>query len=185
MAYDLETLRRAQEENGPPVLRFFRWNQPTVSYGRHQRFIDIHSFVPAGWEVVQRPTGGGLVYHKDDLCVSLCWRQGQPPFPTRLRDVYAWIHSLLLEAIQPFTKARLATCKDCKKDQVPFATQQCFNQPVAYDILKGVQKVVGGALCRQKGALLYQGSIQNIPRTDIASSIVNAFRRAFRRTWAN
>src|SRR4051794_8387098 len=96
MAYDLATLRKVQEGQSP-TLRFFRFRQPTLSYGRHQSLETTKPLAPSGWDVVQRPTGGGIVLHGDDLCLSLCWRVGQRPLPLHLKDHYAWIHSVILQ----------------------------------------------------------------------------------------
>jgi lipoate-protein ligase A len=36
MAYDSNTLRKMQLSFHVPVLRFFRWDRPGATYGRHQ-----------------------------------------------------------------------------------------------------------------------------------------------------
>jgi lipoate-protein ligase A len=178
MAYDLEMLRKVQYGGHPPILRFFRWSWPTVSYGKHQRLEHIGSHVPPGWDTAQRPTGGGLVFHEHDLCLSLCWRAGQPPLPARLKDHYAWIHNVLLDALQPGAETRLATCRDCAVS-APFAVRDCFSEPVAFDVLQNDRKIAGGALCRQKDAFLYQGSLQNIADPDLEPRLAAAFQRRF------
>ncbi len=67
MAFDLRTLDAVQNGVQAPTLRFFRWSEPTVSYGKHQSVEPILSQIPADWAVVQRPTGGGL-----DVLAGLC-----------------------------------------------------------------------------------------------------------------
>jgi lipoate-protein ligase A len=179
MAHDVHTLNQIQSEGISPVLRFFRWIRPTVSYGRHQSFDKIQSLVPLGWDTVQRPTGGGFVFHNNDLCFSLCWREGQAPLPPRIKDVYAWIHTLVVEALQPLVSTRLANCRDCAPEPPPFATRQCFTEPVAFDVLHQGQKVVGGALCRQKNVFLYQGSIQGIPASNLEQLLKARLNQTF------
>ena len=179
MAYDLNTLRMIQNENHPPVLRFFHWSRPAVSYGKHQSLDEICSLIPSGWDTVQRPTGGGLVFHGKDLCLSLCWSNGQPPLPTRLKDHYAWIHNVIMEALRPFAETRLANGRDCSTPSSPFAARDCFTKPVAFDVLRGRQKIVGGALCRHKDTLLYQGSIQYPAQEELERQLGQAFRAAF------
>jgi lipoate-protein ligase A len=184
MAYDLNTLRLMQTEDHSPLLRFYRWDKPTVSYGKHQSLAIIQALIPPGWEAVQRPTGGGLVYHGDDLCLSLCWRSGQPPLPERLKDYYAWIHTVILDALKPLTNlptgqagTRLANCRDGASPESAFATRNCFYEPVAYDVLLDRQKIVGGALCRHKDAFLYQGSIQSISSPLLETHLYETFSK--------
>ncbi len=160
MAYDVETLRQMQDSSRPPVLRFFRWSKPGVSYGKHQSLDKLQALIPPDCEAVQRPTGGGLVFHGADLCLSLCWRQGQPPLSQRMQDQYAWIHQTISDALQALTEIRMARCGDSAPLVTPFATRECFTAPVAFDLLAGTQKIVGGALCRRRNVFLYQGSIQ-------------------------
>jgi lipoate-protein ligase A len=185
MAYDLQTLNRLASEGGDPILRFFRWNAPGASYGKHQSPEALSSQIPIGYPSVRRPTGGGLVLHGEDLCLSLCWRSGQPPIPPRVRDQYPWIHRIILETLSAVTPAKagaqsivLAECRDCSLPAA-FDTRSCFREPVVYDLLLDGQKIAGGALCRQRDVFLYQGSIQNIPTAGLELSLRSAFQRAF------
>jgi lipoate-protein ligase A len=177
MAYDRQTLETLQNPDHSPVLRFFRWDKPAATCGKHQNLSDISTKIPAGYEAVQRPTGGGIVLHGDDLCVSLCWRAGQPPLPTRLKDHYAWIHNVLVQALIPTGDARLANCRECATVS-PFAIRDCFNEPVVFDVLRNGRKIAGGALCRQKDVFLYQGSIQGAD-PDLEARLKTVFLHAF------
>ncbi len=176
MDYDRETLKKLQEGDHPAVLRFFRWEHPVVSYGRHQRLESIRHLIPATWETVQRPTGGGMVLHDRDLCVSLCWRAGQAPLPARVKDVYRWIHTQMLQALPTVSHARLASCRDCSTPS-DFAVRSCFSEPVIYDILSDQQKIVGGALCREKEVFLYQGSIQDFGDAALENRLIANFQK--------
>jgi lipoate-protein ligase A len=158
MRYDVETLSGIELGSLPPTLRFFRFEKPTVTFGRLQNFQDIASQIPPGWASAQRPTGGGLVFHQDDLCLSLSWPRGQAPLPRRPQDQYRWIHNILLEAMG--SRFRMAACCDAKPSSAPFRIRECFTNPVGYDLMSADQKIVGGALSCRKGATLYQGSIQ-------------------------
>jgi lipoate-protein ligase A len=186
MAYDLATLHKMQQPDTSPVLRFFSWDRPEATFGKHQSAEALSARIPAELNAVRRPTGGGLVIHGQDLCLSLCWRAGQAPLPARMKDHYAWIHGVIWEAILPLTDAQLATCRDCAVP-APFPIRECFTEPVAYDIIRGRQKITGGALCRIKNAFLYQGSIQgfteNNPalREDLQSRLHSHFHRYLNR----
>ncbi|RME69985.1 MAG: hypothetical protein D6776_12275, partial [Planctomycetota bacterium] len=69
MAVDAALLRRADEA---AVLRFYRWSPAAVSIGRFQDLA--RTPLPpwlAGQPVVRRLTGGGAIWHRDDLTFSI------------------------------------------------------------------------------------------------------------------
>lgn len=177
MDFDRQTLARAQENlDASAVLRFFRFHQPTVSFGRLQKREDIQSLIPPDWPAVQRPTGGGIVFHSDDLCLSLCWRQGIAPLPLRIQDQYAWIHRVIQKVITPFQEVTMASGRDGKSRPSSFPVRQCFQEPAMFDLLSDHRKIVGGALCRQKNVFLYQGSIQGIFHLDLEPLLLRTFQ---------
>jgi len=159
MRFDRDTLT-AVEQGAEPTLRFFRFSEPTVTYGRLQTTEGIRSLVPDGWPVVQRPTGGGIVFHENDLCLSLCWPKGLTGIPTRPSDQYRWVHERILKALRSTVNLRMSGCCDTPMSPSPFAKRQCFTEPVGYDLMEGADKRVGGALLHHRTAVLYQGSIQ-------------------------
>lgn len=158
MRQDRDTLMAVSRGEAPPTVRFFRFSAPTVTFGRLQKLSSIQSKVPSGWAVAQRPTGGGLVFHRNDLCVSFAWPKGQPPIPTATKEIYPWIHQLLKRGLG--NSLKMAACADVCASKSPFETRECFTEPVGYDLLSEGQKVVGGALWNTRNAILYQGSIQ-------------------------
>ena len=105
--------------------------------------------------------------------------------PARLKDHYAWIHNVILEALQPLSEIRLANCQDCllagqagSITPAPFATRDCFTEPVSYDVLSSGRKIVGGALCHRQNAFLYQGAIQTPIDPNLEMRLQAAFQRA-------
>ena len=57
MAAD-EVLLETACSRGRPLLRFYEWDRKAVSLG----YVQSLSAAPAGYAVVRRPTGGGVVY---------------------------------------------------------------------------------------------------------------------------
>lgn len=177
MAFDRETLAAIESGDTPPTLRFFRFSKPTLTYGRLQTLPSLSSLVPPNWPAVQRPTGGGIVFHENDLCLSLCWPKGMAGIPTKPSDQYRWIHERILNALRSSANLRMAACCDTPTPQTAptsFQLRQCFNDPVGYDLLEGSEKRVGGALLHHRGAVLYQGSIQ-MAGQDLENRIHRAF----------
>ncbi|MBX3423638.1 MAG: hypothetical protein KF752_18940 [Pirellulaceae bacterium] len=71
MAIDQTMLQRTAQDR-LPRLRFYQWDQPTVSLGYFQKFGDYQKFPLVGTlPVVRRATGGGAIVHHHDWTYSL------------------------------------------------------------------------------------------------------------------
>ena len=176
MRIDRLAMQEVAAAGRPATLRFFRWAQPSASYGRLQKLDDIRPLIPHGWPVVQRPTGGGVVLHRNDLCMSLCWPDGQPPLPAGPSAQYEWIHRTIRDALASLILLEWSSAHEAQDD---FETRECFSNPVQHDLVFSGQKIVGGALARRRGVTLYQGSIQS-PGLDAAEAALSkAFERSF------
>ncbi|MEY2438662.1 MAG: lipoyl(octanoyl) transferase, partial [Verrucomicrobiota bacterium] len=66
MAVDEALLEKAST----PSLRIYRWDHPALSFGYFGRFADVVSCV-GDRDVVRRWTGGGIVFHGEDLTYAL------------------------------------------------------------------------------------------------------------------
>src|SRR5688572_5302486 len=131
MHFDADTLRQVSHGQIPATIRFFRFESPTVTYGRLQKLENVQAFIPEGWSAAQRPTGGGIVHHKNDLCISLAWMRHEPPMPLSPKDVHPFIHTLILEGLG--RGLHMAACADICEEKDPFEFRHCFTQPVGYD----------------------------------------------------
>jgi lipoate-protein ligase A len=140
-----------------PVVRLFRWSEPTVSHGRTQKEADARAFAETVGvrAVVQRPTGGGMVWHDQDLSFSIAWQRNAPGFPTCIKNVYRALHEALAGALREL--GHDVTLYQPVPQKVP---GQCFVEPVEADVMWRGRKVVGGALRVAAGARLYQGTLQ-------------------------
>jgi lipoyl(octanoyl) transferase len=164
MALDRAALDKAQSDPAsPPTLRFFEWSEPTVTYGYLLKSEHVREWAkPYGKApLVKRPSGGGAVFHStSDLSVSLVWPKALGIFPENPRDCYAALHQIFSKTLAEMnvtTELWDATCGAVtRKKEVPV----CFEEPVCHDIMKGKEKVMGGALRITKSAILYQGTIQ-------------------------
>jgi lipoate-protein ligase A len=154
MAVDQALLHAAQR----PVIRFYRWLAPALTFGYAQRYADVRACageLPA----IRRWTGGGMVFHGEDLTIALAVPASHDLCLLQTGVIYRQIHEAFLGAVVPaHPGARLARPGDCR----PGAA--CFQSPALNDILQGGKKLCGGAMRRGKLGILYQGSLHgNIP----------------------
>jgi lipoyl(octanoyl) transferase len=142
MAVD-EVLLRTAAQRGRPLLRVYSWTKPAISIGYFQKFP------PSDREVVRRPTGGGLVYHGEDTTFTVVAPPGHPLHRMRTSEAYCTIH----QAVARLTGAEL---QQTGKAQGQY---ECFQKPVAGDVIANGRKLAGGAQRRNRDGMLHQGSI--------------------------
>ena len=74
MAIDEAILTAISEGKSPNTLRFYRWNPPAVSIGYFQsakKVVNLDYLKQNKIDLVRRATGGGAVYHDQELTYSL------------------------------------------------------------------------------------------------------------------
>lgn len=149
MALDEALLQTARE----PVLRAYRWVAPAMTFGYSQRLAEVVDLA-AGRPTMRRWTGGGMVFHGSDLTLALAIPANETLSKMPATKIYETLHRALLPAIQSLLpEARMATLEECRCGAV------CFESPVAFDIVEGARKILGGAMRRTKSGILYQGSL--------------------------
>ena len=77
MAIDRWMLAQQSGGQASPMLRLYRWSQPTLSIGRHQRQIEPHWIALAEQghlRLIRRPSGGRAVLHAGELTYALACR---------------------------------------------------------------------------------------------------------------
>lgn len=175
MGRDRMLFKETMKNKERPVLRFYQWLNPTISFGKTQR-IDEQTREKAlrkGWEIVQRPTGGAKVFHNKDTCFSLIWNKGTAAIPWKIEDSYRiihqWIRKSLLQLEYPsnlYSQNRETFLTSLKKNKHGW----CFLSPVQNDLISDDKKIVGGAQWRDGEYALHQGSIQlHLSQIEIAS----------------
>lgn len=163
MRIDEQLLEGQQDPDAVPTLRFFRWRQPTLSYGRLQDLRQALALAETDkriLEVVRRPTGGGMVRHDDDLSLSLVWRRDHASFPKCLKDIYRKIHKIAQAALE---EKGIETTFHQNTKTGGGRSGLCFAEPAEDDLMFAGDKILGGALRVTSRARLYQGNL----RTDL------------------
>lgn len=165
MAADAALLARVQPDRA--VWRWYAWDQPTVSFGRHEAVRDRFSAASlsrAGLEAVRRPTGGRALLHAETLTYSVVL-----PLPASVswREAYAAVNGVLAEALRavglPVTLAPPRT------ERITDGAV-CFDAPDEGELLLGGRKLVGSAVWRQGAGYLQHGSLLLRDRQELLAS---------------
>jgi lipoyl(octanoyl) transferase len=135
-----------------PVLRFYRWIRPAVSFGYFTPWEEVARRF-AGRDLVRRWTGGGIVEHGRDLTYSLVCPDGKslPRTSEFYRFVQLAIAGILRETGCPVEVA---------EGTDPVRSSACFDKAVQFDLKLRGEKIAGAAIRRNRTGLLLQGSIQ-------------------------
>jgi lipoate-protein ligase A len=159
-----------------PTIRFYRWRAPALSFGYFGKFSDVAIYA-AERDLVRRWTGGGIVFHGDDLTYSIVIPSSDPVFDASSIGIYEKIHRALCSALADHNQGA---------ELVPVANQvqagdrrscenECFANPVHADVMMDGRKIAGAAQRRTRRGLLQQGSIQGITtNTDLAEKFAQA-----------
>lgn len=185
MAIDEALLESAQV----PIMRFYQWDHPALSFGYFGKFQDIAQH--SDRDVVRRWTGGGTVFHGEDLTYSIVIPANDLIFKQSAMSIYEKVHHALRASLAhdgqrgELWEAHAASgadygtspkCTDKLRDpedatgpsqssvttRGACASQMCFGNPVRADVMLNGRKIAGAAQRRTKKGLLQQGSIQGV-----------------------
>jgi Lipoate-protein ligase A len=161
MALDEEMFHRYTED-GIPAFRIYGWESPSFTYGISQKpedEIDIDRCALDGVGIAKRMTGGGVLFHHNEITYSLvCAKEdiGEPDGVfVSYRKICAFLisfyRSLGLDA--SFALER----EDFKSRSAPH--ELCSASREKYDIVINGRKIGGNAQKRKARAVFQHGSI--------------------------
>jgi len=166
-----------------PLIRFYRWQLPALSFGYFGRFTDVAGY-QCERDLVRRWTGGGIVFHGEDLTYSLVIPASDTAFGESSISIYEKIHLALCDALsetgQPAVVVADAdrgpgSATVATRTGISDAGYNCFANPVRADVMIDGRKIAGAAQRRTRRGLLQQGSIQGI---DFGNSLTEQFPQA-------
>lgn len=148
------------------TLRFYRWDHPAISFGYFGQYADVLPY-SEDYEIVRRCTGGGIVFHGEDLTYALSIPAADRRFCGSPLAVYAFVHEAIKDVMAECSVAATLATGVGQSMTISAALDRrnpnaCFANPVTADVMVGSQKVAGAAQRRSRAGLLQQGSIQNI-----------------------
>jgi len=157
MAAD-EALLESAATSGVTTLRFYTWEEPTLSLGYFQRLADRDGHQPSRQcALVRRCSGGGAILHDKELTYSFAAPMQAGRSAEAVAFYRAFHDTLIDQLIDSGIPARRCESPPmiAPGDQ-PFL---CFQRRTAGDVLLGDAKIVGSAQRRRLGAVLQHGSI--------------------------
>ena len=161
MALDEKIFLRYMED-GIPVFRVYGWGSASFTYGVSQKpenEIDLKRCSLDGVQVAKRITGGGVLFHRDEITYSLvCAKEdiGEPD------GVFVSYRKICAFLISFYTSLGLDSsfaleAEDFKKRCAPH--ELCSASREKYDIVINGRKIGGNAQKRKRRAVFQHGSI--------------------------
>ena len=156
MAIDRWMLAQQCKENGSPMLRLYRWSQPTLSLGRHQRQIDPRWMALAQQgrlHLVRRPSGGRAVLHAGELTYALACRPSTTHRLTAYAEACQWLLAAFKALGVPLAFGSVKAAEAAQRGN-------CFASGTAADLIQANgAKRIGSAQLWSGACLLQHGSV--------------------------
>lgn len=163
MACDFLLLQRYPQA-GMPRFRHYGWHRPAFTFGYSQKIAFVRATLPANgsFDLCRRPTGGGIVDHRDDWTYALVIPRGHPLEELRATQSYREVHECLATALRAQGVPALAKPADSAPESAATGPAGiCFERAEFHDVVRETtgEKIAGAAQKRNKHGLLFQGSI--------------------------
>jgi lipoate-protein ligase A len=163
MAIDEALLESFDPDRSAPVFRLYGWRPPALSLGRFQEpasVLDLDRCRADGVPAVRRITGGGVIYHADELTYAIvCAPRHLPPAST-IKDTFRHLTGFLLAFYRSLgIDARWAAEAAGEDARLGERTAFCFAGKEECDILADGRKIGGNAQRRLRNAIFQHGSI--------------------------
>jgi lipoate-protein ligase A len=164
MAADFMMLQRYPTD---AVARFrhYGWRSPSFTFGYSQKISFVRGQLPPGgtFDLCRRPTGGGVVDHRDDWTYCLVIPRGHPFEEAPATRSYRAIHEALAASLAAAGAAvSLKAFPGAAAAGEPGGPAGvCFERAEVFDVIHSGSgaKVAGGAQKRNRRGLLFQGSV--------------------------
>jgi len=168
MAADAYLLSLAEADTGPPVVRIYGWDRPSITIGYHQRpgrAVDLNRLGET--PIARRITGGRALYH-DTGEVTYAVAGNFMRYPVLGSDLHG-SYNIIARAIVEFYRSHGWPAEISHRDH-PISLDEsksvqkgCFAAVSRYEIVVSGQKVAAGSQRRTKTSFLQHGAIKLAP----------------------
>jgi lipoate-protein ligase A len=165
MAADFLLLQRYPN---PAHVRFrhYDWHRPAFTFGYGQKIAYVRAQLPPDdpVELCRRPTGGGVVDHRNDWTYSLVIPRGHDLYGAGATLSYRIIHEAIAAVLRAQGVPAMVKAKPDESGDESVGSSLpgvCFERAEVYDVLHEITgaKIAGAAQKRNKHGLLFQGSL--------------------------
>ena len=142
MAIDWAVLSANSKGKVPPTVRFYGWEPRAISIGYFQSLeeeVNLDMCSKMGVDYVRRITGGGAVFHDEELTYSIVIPESHPQIPKNIIESYGRICGALMKGLDEL---------GIKSQYVPIN-----------DIVANGRKISGNAQTRKSKTVLQHGTI--------------------------
>ncbi len=161
MALDEKIFERYLED-GIGVFRVYRWQKPSFTYGfsqNPQNEINLDKCVSDGIEIAKRITGGGILFHNDEITYSFVCSKEDVGEPQGIFVSYRNICKFLMRFYESLGLAPVFALEAENFKQRCVPNQLCSASHEKYDIVIGAKKIGGNAQKRRRQVIFQHGSI--------------------------
>ena len=174
MAIDEALFYFFEPSSSLPILRLYGWEPPALSVGRFQNpdeLVDLETEKTCTVPVVRRMTGGGAIFHRDEITYSIICSQEQIQSSSSVKESFRLLTSFLLGFYRALgLDAAYAVDRFPGDRMLGERTPFCFAGRESYDILIGGRKIGGNAQRRTRKLIFQHGSIPlTVPDPDSLS----------------
>jgi len=102
MAIDRAVMVSHSKKTVPPTVRFYGWDPPAISIGYFQSLndeVEIDICKKLNIDYVRRITGGGAVFHEDELTYSIVISESHPSIPKNILKSYGRICGAIIKGL--------------------------------------------------------------------------------------
>jgi lipoate---protein ligase len=153
-----------------PVLRLYSFSSFCATIGiftLRDGLVDEQACARQGIQIATRPSGGGLLFHEEDL--SFCLYIPLTEMDSSPLEVCTKINGTILNAL-----ARFLPEVEKKTEVLTVQSRFCFSSVTPFDLVWNHKKIGGCAQRRSKYGTLHQGSIfLKKPNWDIIASVIS------------
>lgn len=160
MAVDEALFLSSLERTGIPALRLYGWDHAALSIGYGQNpssVLNLDALKEKRIDFVRRPTGGGILFHDNELTYSVVGSSDDFGASRSIRDSFEKITSFLIEAFRMLGAPAAFSKK--RADDPNALADFCFSRKEEYDILINGKKIGGNAQRRKNNLILQHGAL--------------------------
>jgi lipoate-protein ligase A len=166
MSYDAHLLQNIDQYDSA-VLHLYDWIGSCATYGllvNPDDYLDPQGVKKMGLNLAQRPTGGGIIFHKWDFAFSVAIPCGHVLFSDNTLTNYRSINEPVLKAAKAFlgVKEDITIIPEDLPAPDLSCSRFCMAQPTKYDVVLHGKKIAGAAQRKTKKGFLHQGTISMV-----------------------